>query len=77
MVSLLSYSIAHCHKPPPLTPTQVFYNSTNPTAAMVLFLIFEFVMNVRGAGRGRVERQKRARHCWHLLPEATGEAGAK
>jgi hypothetical protein len=25
---------------------QVFYNSTNPTAAMLLFIAFEFVMNV-------------------------------
>ena len=25
---------------------QVFYNSTNPTAAMVLFTIYEFIMNV-------------------------------
>jgi hypothetical protein len=25
---------------------QVFYNSTNPAAAMILFSIYEFIMNV-------------------------------
>jgi hypothetical protein len=30
----------------PRSPNQVFYSSKNPTAAMCLFIIFEFVMNV-------------------------------
>jgi hypothetical protein len=42
--------LTHCRPRCPLLLMfcclQVFYNSTNPTAAMLLFIAFEFVMNV-------------------------------
>lgn len=39
LASMFSYLLA-------MFDYNVFYNSTNPTAAMILFIIFEFVMNV-------------------------------
>jgi len=39
LASMFSYMLA-------MFDYNVFYNSTNPTAAMLLFIMFEFVMNV-------------------------------
>lgn len=37
--------VLHLFSRPSVCPA-VFYGSTNPTAAMILFIMFEFVMNV-------------------------------
>ena len=37
---------AFCCLPQAMFDLNVLYNSTNPTAAMILFIIYEFIVNI-------------------------------